>query len=327
MSCREGERCDEGKKRLRAMLVLGAMLVIFIVLSAFSFLGSRPRAMPAQFQFGNATADAGKHAFQSWNCMGCHTLVGNGAYFGPDLTHEYKSNGPAWLAAFLPSAGGWPTEAAVKVQLADPIIAADAGTSSIEEYYKKFPGAKQRIDRRHGTTMMPNLPLTRDDVHQLIAFFKYTSAIDTAGWPAEVQSGDLAQRLELAHGPGAVLTASATAAPTAAAATDTAEAAAPDPVAHGKELATQFACTACHATTGQKLVGPGWGGLYGSTVQLDGGATATADDAYLAESITDPDAKIVAGYPKGTMPNYASQLSQADVAALVAYLHSLEGAK
>src|SRR3546814_6758904 len=48
------------------------------------------------------------------------TLVGNGAYLGPDLTEVYKHAGPAWLAAFLPSAGGWPTEAAVRAQLLDP---------------------------------------------------------------------------------------------------------------------------------------------------------------------------------------------------------------
>src|SRR5574337_1517713 len=59
---------------------------------------------------------------------GSHTMVGNGAYLGPDLTGEYKRVGPAWLAAFLPSAGGWPTTGAVRAQLLDPDQQADTGT-------------------------------------------------------------------------------------------------------------------------------------------------------------------------------------------------------
>jgi mono/diheme cytochrome c family protein len=59
-------------------------------------------------------------------------------------------------------------------------------------------------------------------------------------------------------------------------------------------------------------------------VKLADGSTVTADDAYLAESILHPDAKVVDGFPKGTMPNYSGQLTDADVTALVAYLRSLE---
>jgi mono/diheme cytochrome c family protein len=325
MSCRDGERCDEGRKRLRALLVLGVMLVAFIVLSAFSFLGSRGQVTPNQFKFANFPADDGKHVFQSYNCMGCHTMVGNGAYFGPDLTEEYRKAGPAWLAAFLPSAGGWPTEAALKVQLANAVIAADAGTASLDEYYAKFPGARERVARRTGATLMPNLPLTHDEVEKLIAYLKYTSAIDTEGWPPKVESGSLEHRLELAHRPTLLpVMAAAAAAPVAAPAAATAAETPADPAAHGQALATQFACNACHSTGTQRLVGPGWGGLYGSQVKLADGSTVTADDAYLAESILHPDAKVVDGFPKGTMPNYSGQLTDADVTALVAYLRSLE---
>src|SRR3546814_5747139 len=51
----------------------------------------------------------------------------------------------------------------------------------------------------------------------------------------------------------------------------------------------------------KRLVGPGWGGLYNAKVSLADGSTVTADDAYLQESIRQPNAKIVASYPTGVM--------------------------
>ncbi|NMW25623.1 cytochrome c, partial [Rhodanobacter denitrificans] len=162
---------------------MAILALIFIVLSIFSFLKSRNQVTPDTVSFGPYQAADGKRVFQAYNCMGCHTMVGNGAYLGPDLTEEYKHAGPAWLAAFLPSAGGWPTTAAVRAQLLDPNQQADTGTDSIDAYLKKFPGAAERIERRGGgTTMMPNLPLTKDEIGQLIAYLKYTSAMNTEGW-------------------------------------------------------------------------------------------------------------------------------------------------
>ena len=83
-------------------------------------------------------------------------------------------------------------------------------------------------------------------------------------------------------------------------------------------------CTACHAIDDKRLVGPGWGGLYNSRVSLLDGSTVTADDAYLRESIRQPDARIVAGYPTGVMPAYGTLLKDDDIDAMVAYLHTLE---
>ncbi|MCB1568155.1 MAG: cytochrome c [Xanthomonadales bacterium] len=322
MSCGDESNCQESLKRRRALAVFGLMMVFFIALSAFSFLGSRGQVTPDTITYGTHQADEGKRIFQAYNCMGCHTMVGNGAYFAPDLTETYELAGPAWLAAFLPSAGGWPTEAAVRTQLANAVVSADAGVSSIEEYYTKFPGTKERIERRGGhKSLMPNLPFQGDEVPQLIAYLKYTSAMDTEGWPPKVLSGALNARL--AHLKGAPVAATASAAPAAAPAAAV-EPAAVDPVARGEALATEYACTACHAADSSKLVGPGWGGLHGHDVSLADGSTVEADDAYLAESIRTPDAKLVAGYTPGTMPAYAELLSDDDVNAIVAYIRSLE---
>ena len=98
-----------------------------------------------------------------------------------------------------------------------------------------------------------------------------------------------------------------------------------DPLQRGKKWAAQFACNACHSLDGSKIVGPTWKGLYGETVTLEGGATATADDAYLRESILNPNAMIVQGYPANVMPqNFKERLSEQQLADIIEYLKSLK---
>lgn len=317
MSCPDGS-CKEPMKRRRALIMFGLMMLVFIVLSGFSFVNSRDQVTPDAVSFGEYSANAGKRVFQAYNCMGCHTIVGNGAYLAPDLTKEYARVGPAWLAAFLPSAGGWPTEGAVRTQLANPQVAADAGVSTIEAYYDKYPGAKERVQRRGGgTTYMPNLPFNGPEVNQLIAFLKYTSLMNTEGWPPEVKTGTLERRIEMAHGKTAAVTA-------ASADGESKPPVDASPAARGERLATEYGCMACHATDDRKMVGPAWGKLYGSQVKLADGSTVTADEEYLIESILQPNAKVVAGYQPGTMPSYSNLLSVDDVKALVEYIHTLE---
>jgi len=44
---------------------------------------------------------AGKLEWQRNDCVGCHTIMGNGSYFAPDLTRVYGRRGEAWLQEFL----------------------------------------------------------------------------------------------------------------------------------------------------------------------------------------------------------------------------------
>lgn len=89
----------------------------------------------------------------------------------------------------------------------------------------------------------------------------------------------------------------------------------------GKALATQ--CLSCHSVDGKEMVGPTWQGLYGHEVELEDGTVVIADDAYLIESIKDPGAKIVKGFPAGAMPPYGAILSDEDIANIVAYIRTL----
>jgi mono/diheme cytochrome c family protein len=94
--------------------------------------------------------------------------------------------------------------------------------------------------------------------------------------------------------------------------------------ATGAKLYQSLGCSSCHTLTGAKSVGPTYKGLFGSKVQLANGQTVTADDAYLLESILDPDKQIVKGFPKGIMSASVppGSVSMANAKALVAFIKS-----
>ncbi len=89
----------------------------------------------------------------------------------------------------------------------------------------------------------------------------------------------------------------------------------------GGRLFTQFNCQTCHEQ-GPTSRGPSLHEILGRTVRLKSGETITVDEAYLRESILQPNAKLVAGY-EAVMPTYQGQLSEEQVLQLIAYIKSL----
>lgn len=82
-------------------------------------------------------------------------------------------------------------------------------------------------------------------------------------------------------------------------------------------------CVGCHSVDGRPNVGPTWLGLWESERELESGETVIADAAYLHESIVDPNAQIVRGYP-AAMPPYG-HLTDEEIDALIAFIESLSG--
>lgn len=80
-------------------------------------------------------------------------------------------------------------------------------------------------------------------------------------------------------------------------------------------------CTTCHSIDGSPKLGPSMKGVWGRTEKLMGGSTIVVDEAYLRESIAMPMAKVVDGFAPIMPP---MQLSEEDLAALVAYLQTLK---
>jgi nitric oxide reductase subunit C len=89
---------------------------------------------------------AGKHVWHRENCTNCHTLLGEGAYYAPDLTRITAQRGAAYLREFLK----------------DP-----------SKFYSEVRDGR----------LMPTLNLTDRDIDDLIAFLGWVSRIDTQGWP------------------------------------------------------------------------------------------------------------------------------------------------
>jgi len=101
----------------------------------------------------------GKLGSQAKNCMNCHTLLGNGAYYAPDLTK-------AWLDP------AWGPEGSLQAM---------TGKNTKEEAMAEFlqhPSQYPTHER-----MMPNLGITADEAKGLVAFLKHMSSIDTNGFP------------------------------------------------------------------------------------------------------------------------------------------------
>ncbi len=90
---------------------------------------------------------------------------------------------------------------------------------------------------------------------------------------------------------------------------------------NGQKLFQDLACANCHKPDGSGRC-PTLVGLFGKTVQLAGGATVKADEAYIRESILRPAAKIVAGY-QPIMPTFQGLVTEDGVLQLVEYIKSL----
>jgi len=101
----------------------------------------------------------GKLASQTKNCMNCHTLLGNGAYYAPDLTK-------AWLDT------AWGPEGSMQAM---------TGKSTKEEAMAEFLQNPSQYPTH--ARMMPDLGITAEEAKGLVAFLKHMSSIDTNGFP------------------------------------------------------------------------------------------------------------------------------------------------
>jgi nitric oxide reductase subunit C len=97
--------------------------------------------------------DLGKKTVQAKNCMNCHTLLGNGAYYAPDLTKAWLD--PGWISK-----------------------------ETREQMMVNFLLDPEKNARTFGSNRkMPNLNITPQEAQGIVAFLKWMSAIDTNGFP------------------------------------------------------------------------------------------------------------------------------------------------
>jgi nitric oxide reductase subunit C len=95
----------------------------------------------------------GKKTTQAKNCMNCHTLLGNGAYYAPDLTK-------AWLDQ------GWINKSVREQMMINFLL-------DPEKNARTYSSGRK----------MPNLGITPEEAKGVVAFLKWMSSIDTNGFP------------------------------------------------------------------------------------------------------------------------------------------------
>jgi len=132
------------KKGARTFFVLGTVLCFgaFVLLTIDTL-----KRVPGQTNQQNLTESAirGKHLWDVSNCMGCHTLLGEGAYYAPELTKVYERRGPAFIRAML----------------RDP--------------QAMYPGRRK----------MQQYDFTTQEIEDLVEFFKWIGGMDLNGFPAK----------------------------------------------------------------------------------------------------------------------------------------------
>ena len=103
------------------------------------------RQVPARSHEDKLSAEviAGKQIWEDNNCMGCHTLLGEGAYYAPELTKVVERRGAPWIRVFLK----------------DPEA--------------MFPGERRMV----------KYDFTEEEISNLIAFFDWVGNIDANGFP------------------------------------------------------------------------------------------------------------------------------------------------
>tara|TARA_R110001583_G_scaffold56610_1_gene170693 strand:- start:1539 stop:1973 length:435 start_codon:yes stop_codon:yes gene_type:complete len=94
------------KKQARAFFLGGTVItfLVFIGLTIYSF----SKANDQSNEEGITEAVVrGKHLWEENNCMGCHTIMGEGAYYAPELTKVIERRGEGYVKAVLMTPVDW----------------------------------------------------------------------------------------------------------------------------------------------------------------------------------------------------------------------------
>ncbi len=134
-------------KAMARNIFYGGAVFFFLLFIALTF--DTVQNLPKRDHRENITDSVvrGKHIWETRDCVGCHTILGEGAYFAPELGNVYQRRGPEFIK-------GW-----IKSQ--------PTGT----------PGRRQ----------MPQFNLTDQQLDDVVAFLKWTSEINTSHWPPNIE--------------------------------------------------------------------------------------------------------------------------------------------
>ncbi|MGE5173091.1 MAG: c-type cytochrome [Betaproteobacteria bacterium] len=126
----------------KAIFIWGTVIstVIFLGLTYDSLVKMPQRTHEEKL---DARVAAGKWVWQKYNCNDCHTILGIGGYYAPDVTKVMSYRDSDWATRF------------------------------IKDPQAVWPAARK----------MPNLHLNNQEIADVIAFLTWVNTIDTNNWP------------------------------------------------------------------------------------------------------------------------------------------------
>jgi len=137
-------------KSMARNIFYGGSVFFFLLLLALTY--QTHEAWPERDNHENLT-DEVRHGKELWevnNCVGCHSLLGEGAYFAPELGNVYQRYGNS--------------------------------TEAIKAFIQSRP--KEGIPGRRS---MPQFNFDDEELEAIAQFLKYTSGINTNDWPPNIQ--------------------------------------------------------------------------------------------------------------------------------------------
>lgn len=137
-------------KSMARNIFFGGSLFFFLVFIGLTI--HTTRELPERDHRENINADVvlGKKVWEDNNCIGCHTLLGEGAYFAPELGNVYIRFGNS--------------------------------KEAIKGFIKSRPA-----NGIPGRRSMPQFNLTEEELEGIAEFLKWTSEVNTANWPPNIQ--------------------------------------------------------------------------------------------------------------------------------------------
>lgn len=137
-------------KSMARNIFYGGSLFFMLVLIGLS--GHTVSVLPERDNRQNITPEValGKKVWEDNNCIGCHTLLGEGAYFAPELGNVYQRFGES--------------KEAIKI------------------FIKSRP-----VEGIPGRRSMPQFNLSEEELDAVAEFLKYSSGINTNNWPPNIQ--------------------------------------------------------------------------------------------------------------------------------------------
>ena len=136
-------------KAMARNIFYGGTLFFFLAFLALTFQTHSALPERDNHQAINDTVALGKKVWEENDCIGCHTLLGEGAYFAPELGNVYKRYG---------------------------------SVEAIKGFIMSRP--KEGVQGRRS---MPQFNLSDEELTAVAEFLKYVSGINTSNWPPNVK--------------------------------------------------------------------------------------------------------------------------------------------